>query len=200
MRVYIVILISLVGLSTLSAQKKSKDWWLGAGYLYPAYAETLPEEVKYEAHLFRLYAAYAPFNQHSFWYRLSFTAEPQYAAVSLPESDRREKDYGINFGARFDWLTIDNLRSYVFLSTGPHFITTETVLQTKGFLFSDNIGFGVLIAIKETPFDIGIEGRFRHMSNAGIHYPNGGIDNAFVGLSILYKPNWDGGCYSCPRW
>lgn len=179
-----------------------KPIWIGAGYSYPVYSELLPETVEYRANLVRLYGSYAPF-YHNFWRRLSFYAEPQFAQVNLRPQDERELqtsriDVGLNVGIRFDWLTLEKVWGYVFIGAGPHYMNTETALQADGFIFSDNIGLGFFIPIPETKLDIGIEGRFRHMSNAGLDRPNGGIDNAFVGIGLFYKPNWHSGCH-CPK-
>lgn len=186
----------------LYAQSGDKPIWIGAGYSYPIYAELLPENVEYKAHLTRLYASYAPF-YHNFWRRLSFYAEPQFAQVRLttPDgeiSESNETDAGLNLGVRFDWLTLEKIWGYVFIGAGPHYMSTETALQADGFIFSDNIGAGFFIPIPNTKLDIGIEGRFRHMSNAGLDRPNGGVDNVFLGIGVFYKPNWNSGCH-CPK-
>lgn len=188
--------------TSLEAQR-DKPIWIGAGYSYPIYAEVLPENVEYQAHLLRLYGSYAPF-YHSFWRRLSFYAEPQLAMVSLSPTDPEQQttsafDAGLNLGARFDWLTLDKVWGYVFIGAGPHYMSAETSLQADGFIFSDNIGMGFFIPLPESKLDVGIEARFRHMSNAGLQTPNGGVDNFFVGIGLFYKPNWDSGCH-CPKW
>jgi len=76
------------------------------------------------------------------------------------------------------------------LAAGPHFISIETIKLAKGFTFSDNFMLGLRkkIKIKDAYYEFEIQGRFRHMSNAGLKQPTAGID-AFllmIGFSKLF--------------
>jgi hypothetical protein len=82
----------------------------------------------------------------------------------------------------------DRLSLYAAIGSGPHYITVETDRQARGFIFSDNFELGSAYNFERINTAFLLKFRFRHISNAGLKEPNGGIDNFFViaGLSA----NW----------
>ena len=64
---------------------------------------------------------------------------------------------------------------------GPHFVNVETEEQSNGFIFSDNFALSYRTKLKDM-HQIGLVAGWRHMSNAGLMQPNGGIDNYMFGL------------------
>jgi hypothetical protein len=72
---------------------------------------------------------------------------------------------------------------YLFVGTGPHYLDEGIARQSKGLIFSDNLGIGSSINLNKKyilDFRLGL----RHLSNAGINYPNVAIENKvlFVGI------------------
>ena len=95
---------------------------------------------------------------------------------------RWDGEVGINAGLYYQ-KTIPSLFTFrLELSSGPHFVTVETRRQARGFIFSDNLTLHLL--------NLGEKGRlsiflgYRHISNAALKEPNGGIDNLMVGLVV----------------
>ncbi|HUR30281.1 MAG TPA: acyloxyacyl hydrolase, partial [Saprospiraceae bacterium] len=68
----------------------------------------------------------------------------------------------------------------------PHYINTVTERQAQGFIFSDNLTFGLRkqLPSRKNNYELNIQYRFRHISNAGLSYPNKGINNGFLILGI----------------
>ena len=81
----------------------------------------------------------------------------------------------------------DSVGAYLFGSVGPHYISVKTSDQANGFIFSDTVGAGLSFFLTEKSA-INVEYRLRHMSNAGIESPNGGINTHFgtIGYSVFF--------------
>ena len=111
--------------------------------------------------------------------------EPQLNPVFISNVEN-SIEFGINVGFLYHKLIGDQATIFAGIGSGPHFISAQTRLQARGFIFSDNFIFGYrqLISI-QNPMELNFQIRFRHISNAGIKQPNYGIDNFFilVGLS-----------------
>jgi hypothetical protein len=88
----------------------------------------------------------------------------------------------LNLGiALTDWDMISLLAG-----AGPHYISVETERQAKGFIFSDNflLAYRRKLLLGREPFEISVYSGFRHISNASLKQPNGGIDNIMIGLGF----------------
>ena len=92
-------------------------------------------------------------------------------------------EFGFNAGLRYHLGLTPFLELNAAIGSGPHFISVQTRRQADGFIFSDNmeIGFTYFMPVRTT---INVKARFRHISNAGLQAPNGGIDNLFVVIGI----------------
>ena len=67
------------------------------------------------------------------------------------------------------------------LGSGPHYINAQTQRQAKGFIFSDNLAAGIRLPLPaHLAGEFNIQYRLRHISNAGLKSPNGGINNGFL--------------------
>lgn len=117
--------------------------------------------------------------------RLTIYAESQFTQAYSVVNLRTDFEFGINMGLSFDLLRSEKLRLNAAVGSGPHFITVETNRQSKGFIFSDNFELGASYNLKGISTAVLFKLRYRHISNAGLKEPNGGIDNFFViaGLS-----------------
>lgn len=116
---------------------------------------------------------------------LSAYLEPQFNPVFERETDI---EFGIGIGLKYMYPLTDVVSLYIHGSVGPHYISVDTSDQTNGFIFSDTIGAGLSFFLtRESAVNVGY--RFRHMSNAGIEKPNGGIDNHFctIGYSVFFR-------------
>jgi len=94
-------------------------------------------------------------------------------------------EYGVNFGTfihhKFIW---DEVRFYGQFSVGPHYVSGAPSRQSPGFIFSDNASIGWIFNVESNTF-IFIGMGIRHISNAKLKLPNGGINNTIVQAGIL---------------
>jgi len=102
---------------------------------------------------------------------------------------------GFHAGFLYNLLILEDLIFFTGMSSGPYYFATENNdKQRKGFLFSDNVTFGFRsrLSIFNAKSDIArkmemvFHIRYRHMSNANMMKPNGGIDNILIGLGFSY--------------
>lgn len=118
--------------------------------------------------------------------KLGVYGEYQYTqATNLRNS--YDFEFGMNFGLRY--LMQLNLKTYLIASvgSGPHYITVQTDRQASGFIFSDNFELNLRHYYTELRTTIQLAARFRHISNAGLKSPNGGIDNFFLLFGLERK-------------
>jgi hypothetical protein len=88
----------------------------------------------------------------------------------------------LNMGiALTDWDMIS-----LIAGVGPHYISVETERQAKGFIFSDNflLAYRRKFLLSREPYELSVYSGLRHISNASIKQPNGGIDNIIIGLGF----------------
>jgi len=115
--------------------------------------------------------------------------QPQYNKTRLKDaiesSFQKGYEFGVNYGLLIRKKILrDFLLGYSCLSLGPHFVSKTPDRQSNGFIFSDNLFVGLQIkVITNTYLDLRIG--FRHISNASIKKPNGGINNSFVSIGLI---------------
>lgn len=146
---------------------------LGVHLGYSFIQEKLPEGNEYQPFLIMAhYSTYLSKPERKA--KFGIFVEPQVNPVRLGEGEG-SFEFGLNAGVTYGW---DIGKSHVFggISSGPHYVSVETDLQAKGFIFSDNFIAGLRRKVG-TGFQLGAELRFRHISNAGLMSPNTGIDN-----------------------
>jgi hypothetical protein len=115
---------------------------------------------------------------------LSVFLEPQVNPVVNPQTDF---ELGIGVGIQYMYPVMDKLSIYVLGSVGPHYISVVTTKQANGFIFANSIGAGFYYYLtKDSAINVGY--RFRHMSNANLADPNGGIDtnSGVIGYSVFF--------------
>lgn len=115
---------------------------------------------------------------------LSFFLEPQINPVVNPRTDF---ECGIGIGLQYMYPIMGKLSVYALGSVGPHYISVVTTKQASGFIFADSIGAGFYYYLtKDSALNAGY--RFRHMSNANLADPNGGIDtnSGVIGYSVFF--------------
>ena len=116
---------------------------------------------------------------------LSYYIQPQFNFV-LTEGPV-QVEFGNNVGIRLYQQAGKDLYFYQMLGAGPHFITAIVERQAKGFIFSDNIGIGVVKKMANNKVALNFQLIWRHLSNAGFKNPNAGINtlNILIGLIKL---------------
>ncbi|MFO7998778.1 MAG: acyloxyacyl hydrolase [Bacteroidales bacterium] len=98
----------------------------------------------------------------------------------------RGYEFGLNLGARamkhFDG---GGLSAYAGFGVGPHYVSGVPERQSAGFLFSDNVFVGLAIPLSDK-WQLDLKGNFRHISNASLKRPNGGINNLAVLAGLVF--------------
>lgn len=114
----------------------------------------------------------------------AFYLEPQFNIVATVRP--LDIEFGTNIGIRYYQYISPGLYLYEMLGSGPHFITANLPRQAKGFIFSDNLAFGLYSCIsKKKSLFLNTQIRIRHISNANLKLPNSGVNtlNILLGLS-----------------
>lgn len=98
----------------------------------------------------------------------------------------RSQEIGMGAGLVFTLKLIDDLLSTYFLaSTGPHYSQKSPERQISGFMFNSNLDIGLIINMQNNlSFDL--RTGFRHLSNANLKIPNGGINNWIISFGMFY--------------
>jgi hypothetical protein len=116
--------------------------------------------------------------------------EPQINPVLIKtkESTKSQLEFGVNIGFKHMYPLCKNIYSYILIGSGPHYFTTNTTRQARGFIFSDNFGAGFYF-FKGTKISMNLGFRLRHMSNANTRTPNHGINtyNYHLGVSKIIR-------------
>lgn len=115
---------------------------------------------------------------------LEMIYEPFINHIIAPKSN---VELGLAFLFRYSYPLTGKLYPYIEAGSGLHYMTLQTREQSTQFNFIDQGGGGITYFLKKNlALDIGY--RFRHISNAGIKEPNGGINaNVYtVGLAYYY--------------
>ncbi len=118
---------------------------------------------------------------------LSLDLYPHYVQVWVVE-DRPYYEFGLNIRLCLNFSLSPNDLISAKTGCGPHYITAETEKQANGFIFSDYLlaAYTRSLMISGELFAVEFEFGYRHISNAGIKDPNGGISNFIFGLG-MYK-------------
>ena len=114
---------------------------------------------------------------------LAWYAEPQFNLVLTDHPT--DIEYGVNLGLR-NYIRINpGFYLYQMIGSGPHYISADVERQAKGFIFSDNLAVGAYTRLNSKNLFLNLQFRLRHISNAGLQHPNGGINtfNILVGLA-----------------
>ncbi len=112
---------------------------------------------------------------------LEVLLQPQYNTTRYQQDNtknhRNGYEAGVNAGllVRKDIIK-DDLNAYVFLSSGPHYVSGTPNRQAPGFIFSDNLALGLNTRIAPGLY-LDLRSGFRHISNAGLKEPNAGVNN-----------------------
>lgn len=121
---------------------------------------------------------------------LDMLTHPQFNLTRLRPVDdmpvlKNGYEFGLNCGLVFRYSPLQKLGVYAGVSAGPHYVSATPIRQARGFIFSDNAFGGMnLKSAKNTWIDLRIG--FRHISNAGLREPNGGVNNLMLSGGCLF--------------
>jgi len=175
---FLLLAVFATAQSTLPAKITNSSWSLALSFI----GEDLPEGVTYYPHmvLARHYLHDFSPGRHGFL----IYGEPQLVAATLDGNGRTEVEGGINLGIEYQLRFLKTWYLQAAIGTGPHYISVETDLQAKGFIFSDNFEVGLIKNLPRLATQLHLRTRFRHISNAGLQSPNLGIDSFFFVIGI----------------
>lgn len=183
----IFLVFSLFG-STLFAQSKPLNRLNTVGLLidYPIVEEKLPESTSggYKPLLIQANLRF-PLIKNNGLHQATLYVIPQFNPVLSPSADKFLFETGVNLGVAYEFYIPNTAILFFGASIGPHYINVNTDLQANGFIFSDNVFAGVH-QILSPSLMMTYQVKYRHISNAGLQSPNGGIDNFFAGVGISY--------------
>lgn len=123
-------------------------------------------------------------------WKLGLLLQPQFNITRYNRPDAaREKmngfEFGLNIGGMLGYdILKDILLLYTVLSLGPHYISGAPERQTDGFIFSDNLFIGLQAKVgKHVCLDF--RPGFRHISNASLKRPNGGVNTFIISGGVM---------------
>jgi len=187
---FFILIVGVLSMSQLLAQNnvpinKLKSFGILASYA--AVGEVLPEGPSYAPTLIQGNLRIPLLNNES-QHQLTLLVQPQFNPVgNLPGQSQFSWETGVNFGLAYEYLIHEDVGIiYAGAGIGPHYINVETNLQANGFIFSDNLFVGMHQFVGNRSWFITYELKLRHISNAGLQNPNGGIDNVFLGIGVNY--------------
>jgi lipid A 3-O-deacylase len=115
---------------------------------------------------------------------LSCFLEPQFNPVLSPSSNY---EYGLGIGIQYAYPVTEIISPYILGVTGPQYISAESPIQAGGLNFASAAGAGLYLRLtRDVALNLGY--RYRHVSNANIKTPNGGINSqiGLVGISFFF--------------
>jgi lipid A 3-O-deacylase len=115
---------------------------------------------------------------------LEFLCEP-YIGYNLQPKDNME--FGLAFFIKYGFPLTERLYPFIEVGTGPYYMTWSTNGQSTQYNFDSQGGLGILYFL-ESHWAVNTACRFRHVSNAAIKKPNGGIESLvyLIGFSYYY--------------
>lgn len=115
---------------------------------------------------------------------VQFQIEPYLALISSPDSNF---ETGTSLFLKLGILPeTSKFQPYVKAGTGISYMTLHTLEQGTQFNFISTGALGCHYYFTKNTA-VTLEGRYRHLSNAGMSKPNSGINSTFVGTGISHK-------------
>ncbi len=93
-------------------------------------------------------------------------------------------EFGVGLGLICSYEFVPNSSLYVMGTVGPTLISKETERLARGFAFSDIAGAGFRTGTQKWKIDARIS--VRHLSNAGLLFPNGGHNSINFEVGLLF--------------
>ncbi len=115
---------------------------------------------------------------------LQFQLEPFISYVSSPDNNI---ETGTSFLLKAGLLPQSSkFQPFILGGVGIDYMTQHTREQSTQFNFIEQAGIGMHYFFQKN-IAFTLEGRYRHLSNAGIKHPNTGINTQFVLTGISYQ-------------
>lgn len=118
--------------------------------------------------------------------------QPQWNHTAFRKTDNAPEltngvEFGVNAGIFCEhWFGEDKIGIFACLSAGPHYVSGTPDRQRDGFIFSDNLFVGVHVKIAPHCW-LDIRPGIRHISNANLKIPNRGVNNAILGIGMMWS-------------
>lgn len=123
------------------------------------------------------------------YYRVDYYSNEYIATFASSQrvtiEDKLElNEFSLNLGLQLKYQLPINFTLYILGSIGPTITDKPTERLHEGFAFSDILAFGLNYRLPN--FVIDFRASIRHVSNAGLYYPNKGYNSSGleIGLSI----------------
>lgn len=144
----------------------------------------------YEVYLFE-FDYYLPFYSNKTWSietQLRFAyGITSYKKKNNSPSISKSNEVGVSSGILIGKSFFENfLKIYFVSSIGPYYSFDTPDRQISGFLFCGNYDIGINLKLKKNIL-MDLRTGFRHISNAGLRDPNGGLNNWMVNGGIIFK-------------
>jgi len=115
---------------------------------------------------------------------LQFQIEPFVSFVSSPH---KNAETGTSFLLKAGLLPqTSKIQPFILGGVGMVYMTEHTIEQSTQFNFIEQAGLGIHYFFRKN-IALTVEGRFRHLSNAGMRTPNTGINTQFVLTGISFQ-------------
>ena len=89
-------------------------------------------------------------------------------------------EFGVNVGFAFmRYFDAGHTGLYIMAGAGPHYVSGVPERQAPGFILSDNVALGFTGLLSDR-LALDLSAGFRHISNASLKRPNGGVNNLVV--------------------
>ncbi len=115
---------------------------------------------------------------------LELVYEPYIGGIISPDSN---VEFALPFFLKYGFPLTDRFYPYIEAGTGPYYMSLQTYEQSTQFNFVSAGGAGVIFFLKDD-LALNAGARYRHVSNASIKEPNGGIEawEYLLGVSLYY--------------
>ena len=99
----------------------------------------------------------------------------------------RGHEFGVGLGFLAERSFSAELFSvYMGAGTGPCFLSKGTHRQTDGVAFNSQLFCGMTIRLDGT-YNLDVRTGYRHVSNAGLSQPNGGLNNSMLSVGVFRR-------------
>lgn len=175
---------------TVHAQVKNKPesigLYLGAG---GQWFGLVPHITPYQYDVLMLHLSYSYTVKHWNNALMDVLGELQAGRVRFGEPSgppwKMAGEFGAAIGLRqLFYFRNESLGSYLMLLSGPFHISDSPQRQVAGFLFDNHAYCGLIIKLDDRLL-LDMRLGWRHLSNAGIKEPNGGINTIVLQLGCL---------------
>ncbi len=183
---FLLLLLTVIPLQAVGISQETRSRWLGIS-LGRGFQNGL--QVQYHHQNLFLVASYHA--RLLSWQSLSleWTLMPQFNFSRYKVTNNSREvlggfEAGVLPGAIIRWSLPDETFHLFFLAgVGPHYVSGLPDRQAAGFIFSDNLMLGCGVRLP-ADYILDFYGGFRHLSNAGIRQPNGGINSLMLFIGI----------------